>query len=520
MLKAEYVVTPTEMDLVVFEKLIPADHYLRRLKAAIDFEPCRALVADCYAAGMGAPAEDPVRLLKLSLLQFQYDLSDSQVMRHAQVNVAFRFFLDLSLDSPLPVPSLLSQFRTRLGVARFTQIFNDLLRQARAQGLVKDRLRLKDATHLIAHIAIPSTLQLVAQAREQVLVSAEGFAASEVAVQRAQIDAMRSATVDLSDEQRLLARVTHLRALVVWGAQWQEQLRAAAAEDRPLATTEPATAFSAALAVAHKVLNDREPKAQDKLLSLVDRDARAGKHGDYYDGYLLDMSMDADSELSCALEVLPANGDEGANATHLITSEEQAHGNDIASLSLDRIGYRGDLLATLSDAAKGPQLTVYVPPLDWLPPAPELFQPAAFLLNDTRDEVRCPGGATTRTRKRAERGHGWRFAFSIPQCRACAVRAQCVKPDAQRGRTVIKSDYEAQYQRARQRAQTAEYHAVRREHPRIERKLAELVRWHAGRRVRYRGRLRVKIQYVLTAIVVNCKRMVKLLGLPRQPQLA
>jgi transposase len=141
MLKAEYAVAPTEMDLVVFEKLIPADHYLRRLKAAIDFEPCRALVADCYAAGMGAPAEDPVRLLKLSLLQFQYDLSDSQVLRHAQVNVAFRFFLDLSLDSPLPVPSLLSQFRTRLGVERFTQIFNEILRQARAQGLVKDRLR-------------------------------------------------------------------------------------------------------------------------------------------------------------------------------------------------------------------------------------------------------------------------------------------------------------------------------------------------------------------------------------------
>ena len=63
MLKAQYVVTPTEMDLVVFEKLIPADHYLRRLKAAIDFEPCRALVADCYAAGMGAPAEDPVRVV-------------------------------------------------------------------------------------------------------------------------------------------------------------------------------------------------------------------------------------------------------------------------------------------------------------------------------------------------------------------------------------------------------------------------------------------------------------------------
>jgi transposase len=505
---------------VVFEKLIPADHYLRRLKTAIDFEPCRALVADCYAAGMGAPAVDPVRLLKLSLLQFQYDLSDSQVLRQAQVNVAFRFFLDLSLESLLPVSSLLSQFRTRLGEERFARIFNAILHQARAQGLVKDRLRLKDATHLIANIAIPSTLQLVAQTREHVLIAAEGFAASDVARQRVRADAIRQATADLPDEQRLLARVRHLRDLVAWGEQWQQRLRQAAEGSYPLATAEQVVAFSAALEVAHKVLNDREPKAQDKLLSLADTDARAGKHGDYYDGYLLDVSLDADSELICALEVLPANGDEGANATPLIMSEEQAHGNDIASLSIDRIGFRGDLLATLSDDANGPQLTVYVPPLDWIPPAPELFQPAAFTLNDARDEVRCPGGVTTRTRKRAERGHGWRFAFSIPQCRACPVRAQCVKPDAQRGRTVIKSDYEAQYHAARQRAQTAAYQAVRREHPRIERKLAELVRWHAGRRVRYRGRLRVKRQYVLTAIVVNCKRMVKLLGLPRQPQLA
>src|SRR5215831_5783844 len=225
MLKAEYVVTLTEMDKVIFAKLLPVDHYLRRLKAAIDFEPCRALVADCYAVGMGAPAEDPVRLLKLSLLQFQYDLSDSQVLQHAQVNVAFRFFLDLSLDSPLPVPSLLSQFRTRLGVERFTQIFNEILRQARAQGLVKDRVRLKDATHLIANIAIPSTVQLVAQTREQVLVAAEGFAASDVARQRVQVDALRQATADLPEEQRWLARVRHLRDLVAWGEQWQQRLR-------------------------------------------------------------------------------------------------------------------------------------------------------------------------------------------------------------------------------------------------------------------------------------------------------
>jgi len=517
MLKADYYSAPTDLDLLVFEKLIPADHYLRRLKAAINFEPFRALVADCYAEGLGAPAADPVRLLKLSLLQFQYDLSDNQVLRQAQVNVAFRFFLDLSLESLLPVPSLLSQFRTRLGVDRFTRVFNEILRQGRVQGLVRDRLRLKDATHLIANIAIPSTLRLVAQTREQVLRAAACFAAAEVAAQRVHVEALRAASADMKEEQRLLARVVHLRELVVWGEQWQRRLREAA-RHQPLVSEEQEAAFSDALALAHKVLNDREPEAKDRLLSLADRDARTGKHGDYYDGYLLDVSLDADSELICAVEVLAANGDEGANAKHLIASEEQAQGNDIVSLSVDRIGYRGDVLAELSDEADGPQLTVYVPPIDWTPPAAELFQPADFLLNEAGTEVRCPGGVRTSTRMRAKRGYGWQFHFRVSQCHPCPLRAQCLRPTTRGGRTVIKNDYEAQYRAAQQRAQTAAYRAVRREHPRIERKLAEMMRWHDGRRVRYRGRLRVKIQYLLTAVVVNCKRIVKLLSVPLQPQ--
>jgi transposase len=518
MLKADYYSAPTDIDLLVFEKLIPADHYLRRLKAAITFEPFRALIADCYVEGLGAPAEDPVRLLKLSLLQFQYDLSDSHVLRQAQVNVAFRFFLDLALERPLPVPSLLSQFRTRLGVERFKRVCDEILRQGRAQGLVKARLRLKDATPLIANIAIPSTLRLVAQTREQLLTAAECFAASEVAAHRTQVEAVRTATVDMKEEQRLLARVTHLRDLVAWGEQWQRRLREAAMGAQPLVSEEQEAAFGDALAVAHKVLNDREPEAQDKLLSLADPEARTGKHGDYYDGYLLDVSLDADSELICAVDVLPANGDEAANAIQLIASEEHVHGNDIASLSVDRIGYRGDVLAELSEAADGPQLTVYVPPIDWTPPAPELFQPDAFTLNEAGDEVRCPGGATSSRRKRTRRGHGWQFRFRASQCHTCPLRAQCLQPDTQGGRTVNKNDYAAQYRAAQQRAQTVAYQEVRREHPRIERKLAELIRWHDGRRVRYRGRLRVKMQYLLTAAVVNCKRIVKLLNLSLQPQ--
>ena len=64
---------------------------------------------------MGRTAEDPVRMITLACLPFHDHLSDREVMAAAQVNVAFRFFLDLALESRVPVPSVLAQFRTRVG---------------------------------------------------------------------------------------------------------------------------------------------------------------------------------------------------------------------------------------------------------------------------------------------------------------------------------------------------------------------------------------------------------------------
>jgi hypothetical protein len=55
---------------------------------------------------------------------------------------------------------------------------------------------------------------------------------------------------------------------------------------------------------------------------------------------------------------------------------------------------------------------------------------------------------------------------------------------------------------------------VRRRHPAIERKLAELVRRHDLRHARYRGRAKVWYQGLLTGLVVNLKRLVRLLAAP------
>ena len=507
MLKADDTPELTSLDEVVFVQLIPPDHYLRRLKAVVDFTPLRALVADCYAAELGRPGLDPVVLLKLLLLQQHYGWSDAGVLQQAQVNVALRYFLDWSLTTTPPDSSLLTVFRQRLGLTRWQAILQEIVRQARGAGLVKDRLRLKDATHVIANIAVPATMQLVAQTRAQLWCAAEPFAPAEVAAHRQAADELRAATSDQPNDVRLLRRVEQLRTLVTWATDWQERLDLGA----PPVAVEVYEAFATALDLARKVLQDREPKAPDQLRSLTDVEARRSKHGEYYDGYLLDVLLDADCELITALDVLPANGDEAVNAEVLLAQEERAQGNDVTALSIDRIGFNGPVLQALGDDQAGPQVIVYVPPKPEWSRTPELFQPRDFTLNEAGDELTCPGGQTTRTRYRESKDHAWHYHFRAAQCRACPLRAQCVTAKNQSGRQVSQNDFQAQYDTTRVRATTVDYRQIRKEHPAIERKLNELVRWHDGRRVRYRGRPRVQVQYLILAVVVNCKRIVRLL---------
>ena len=97
----------------------PADHYLRRFKAGRRFRPIPFRSSwPITIPTLGRPPIEPVLLLKLEFLQYQYDLSDREVISHSQVNMAFRLFLDLSLHSPLPDPSLLSLLPQAVGSPR------------------------------------------------------------------------------------------------------------------------------------------------------------------------------------------------------------------------------------------------------------------------------------------------------------------------------------------------------------------------------------------------------------------
>jgi IS5 family transposase len=122
----------------------------------------------------------------------------------------------------------------------------------------------------------------------------------------------------------------------------------------------------------------------------------------------------------------------------------------------------------------------------------------------------CPAGPSTTWKQPVV--NGTQFIFKEKDCAGCPLRERCLSTPTTKRRSVVKNDYEAEYRAAQAKAKTAAYAFVRKEHPAIERKLAELVRWHDLRRARYRGLGRVLRQGLLTALVVNLKRMVRLLS--------
>jgi len=487
-------------DAQLFDTLVPFDHWTRRADKYIDFVALRETIERLFS-DEGRPAIEPVLFIKIELVMYHDNLSDSQVFNRAGTDLAYRRFFGLGRDDYLPDVSTLGRFRARLGADGHKNLFHALLAQARDYGLVKDRLRIKDATHVIADIAIPAGLQLVAQARNKLLTAAEPFDGERVAGERVQIETIRLTSDGKGNEDRLLARIAHLRDILAWIADIVEP---AEANGNPTWQS-----LVAAANVAVKVLAGHDhPDAPGKIRSTTDPDARRGKHGDFYDGYMVDVLIDADSELFTAINVMPANGNESADALLLMEQEQSAHGNDIEQLSIDGAGYDGPVIREL-ESEQGSNVKVFVPPK--ASPTGGQFSAEQFELSEDGSHVTCPAGEQSQYKQRDESRHTTAYRFNTEACHSCPLMNQCIDAKQKYGRSVRKNDYELEYEMVRERAQTQEYAEVKREHPKVERRLGELINRHGGRRARYRGTGRVLVQQILGAMTANLKRMIRLL---------
>jgi len=102
------------MEFVCIDNLVPEDHILRQVEKHIDFSFVRERMEPLYCLNNGRPAIDPVVLFKILFIGYFFGIrSERQLIKEIQVNVAYRWFLGYGLQSKIPHSSTISQNRRR-----------------------------------------------------------------------------------------------------------------------------------------------------------------------------------------------------------------------------------------------------------------------------------------------------------------------------------------------------------------------------------------------------------------------
>lgn len=141
------------MIIPLVEELVRADHPYRRMVQVIDFteltRPLRKLYSELGRGGY--PIEQGFRCL---LLQFLEDLSDRELARFLQENVAGKYFCSFELCDQTPDFSYFSRLRKRIGTSRLAKLFNRVRRSLQASGVVREVFTFVDASQLLSRVNV------------------------------------------------------------------------------------------------------------------------------------------------------------------------------------------------------------------------------------------------------------------------------------------------------------------------------------------------------------------------------
>ncbi|WHY70205.1 IS1182 family transposase [Fictibacillus enclensis] len=145
--------TQNEAEFVFIEDLVPEDHLLRKIDRYIDFSFIGEKVRPYYSESTGRPS-DPILLFKMMFIGYFYGIrSERQLEREVKTNIAYRWFLGLKLNDPVPDHSTISwNRRTRFKDTHvFQEIFDEIVLQAMNHKMVGGRVLFSDSTHLKAN---------------------------------------------------------------------------------------------------------------------------------------------------------------------------------------------------------------------------------------------------------------------------------------------------------------------------------------------------------------------------------
>ena len=140
------------IEFVSLEERVPANHLLRQIDVAIDFNKLYDIVDDLYCKDNGRPGIDPVVLLKIVLIQHIHGISSlRRTLEEVEMNMAYRWFIGYPINETVPHFSTVSyNFKHRFNAASVEEVFQWGLDTAAEEGYLDTEAVFIDGTHIKA----------------------------------------------------------------------------------------------------------------------------------------------------------------------------------------------------------------------------------------------------------------------------------------------------------------------------------------------------------------------------------
>lgn len=135
--------------LKTIEEIVPKEHIVRKLDAAIDLKFIEDEVESLYSA-FGKPSVPPMVLFKLLIINYMFGINSMRkTCEECKVNMAYRWYLGISIDEEVPNYSTWSQnyIRRYRGTEIFKTIFKKILKQAKEYKMLNMKTVYGDGTH-------------------------------------------------------------------------------------------------------------------------------------------------------------------------------------------------------------------------------------------------------------------------------------------------------------------------------------------------------------------------------------
>lgn len=473
----------------------------------------------------GQPAEAPVRLALVTLLQFWEGLTDRQAADAVRTRIDWKYLLCLDLTDGGFNHSVLSEFRTRLLMhAAERRLFDAILTLAQARGWVQaGGHQRSDSTHILGAMRAMTRLETVTETLRHAL----NVLAPLVP------DWLRSQTTpDWVDRYGLRASEYRLPKGEAKRRLWAEQigtdgftlLTAAYATTAP-----PALRSLPAIEILRQVWlqnftltdgkagwrdHDNIPPTGRYIASPYDTDARyATKRQTYWVGYKIHLTETyGDDQPNLITNVETTNAAVSDDAVTETIHASLAEHNLLPAQHVADTGYVNSALLVSSKTTY--QIELIGPTRGdnhWQAKDGGGFAARDFRIDWEQQQAICPAGKVSNSWTPAVdrfTNDVIKIKFATTDCQACPSCEQCTRSTPPRRTITIRprAQHEA-LQEGRKREQTAAFKDQYAKRAGVEGTISQSVRTCDVRRTRYIGQAKVHLQHLMTAAILNVMRI-------------